>query len=69
MTGGASTQVSKLQELIYELDVEQVMRRDVITVTPQTSMQDFKELLIHRTRPRLGHRFARVRGVQAPAHP
>ena len=45
MTGGSPTQVSKLQELIYELDVGQVMRRNVITVTPQTSMQDFKELL------------------------
>lgn len=45
MTGSAVAPVSKLQELIYELEVEQVMRRDVITVTPQTTLQDFKELL------------------------
>jgi len=40
-----SSEVSRLQELIYELRIEDVMKREVITVTPQTSMQEFKELL------------------------
>ncbi len=39
------SEVTKVQELIYELKIEEVMRRDVITVTPQTSMREFKELL------------------------
>ncbi len=45
MTDRASLEVSKLQELVYELKIDEVMRRDVITVTPQTSMREFKELL------------------------
>ncbi|MBN1137257.1 MAG: CBS domain-containing protein [Anaerolineae bacterium] len=45
MTDHASVEVSKLQELVYELKIEDVMKRDVITVTPQTSMREFKELL------------------------
>jgi len=39
------SEVSRLQELVYELRIEDVMKREVITVTPQTSMQEFKELL------------------------
>lgn len=38
-------EISRLQELSYELRIEDVMKRDVITVTPQTSMREFKELL------------------------
>jgi CBS domain-containing protein/anti-sigma regulatory factor (Ser/Thr protein kinase) len=38
-------EVTKLQELVYELTIEEVMARDVITVTPDTSMREFKELL------------------------
>lgn len=38
-------EVTKVQELVYELKVEQAMTRDVITVTPQTSMVEFREIL------------------------
>ena len=33
--------VSKIQEIFYELCVEEVMTPDVITVTPQTSIPYF----------------------------
>lgn len=36
---------SKIQELVYELKVEDVMKRDVITVTPKTSMSKLREIL------------------------
>jgi CBS domain-containing protein/anti-sigma regulatory factor (Ser/Thr protein kinase) len=40
---------TKVQEIFYELRVEEVMTRDVITVTPQQSMGDVEELLrVHR---------------------
>ncbi len=45
MTDPSALEVSRLQELVYELEIQEVMRRDVITVTPQTSMREFKELL------------------------
>jgi CBS domain-containing protein/anti-sigma regulatory factor (Ser/Thr protein kinase) len=45
MTDLVSAEVSRLQELIYELKIAQVMKREVITITPQTSMREFKELL------------------------
>lgn len=45
MTERSAVEVSKLQELVYELKIEDVMQRDVISVTPQTSMREFKELL------------------------
>jgi len=45
MTDLVSAEVSKLQELFYELKIAQVMKREVITITPQTSMREFKELL------------------------
>lgn len=38
-------EVTKVQELVYELKVEQAMTRNVITVTPQTSMAEFREIL------------------------
>ncbi|HNS49954.1 MAG TPA: CBS domain-containing protein [Anaerolineae bacterium] len=38
-------EVTKVQELVYELRIEDVMRRDLITVSPQASMHDLKELL------------------------
>jgi CBS domain-containing protein/anti-sigma regulatory factor (Ser/Thr protein kinase) len=38
-------EVTKVQELIYDLKVEEVMTKDVITVTPQTSMTELKEIL------------------------
>ncbi len=37
--------ISKVHELIYELRTERVMRRDVITVSPDTSMSQLKEVL------------------------
>jgi len=37
--------VTKVQELVYELRIGDVMRRDVITVSPQSSMHELKELL------------------------
>jgi CBS domain-containing protein/anti-sigma regulatory factor (Ser/Thr protein kinase) len=40
--------ITKIQEIFYELRVQEVMTRDVITVTPQTPMRDLKEIL--RTR-------------------
>jgi CBS domain-containing protein/anti-sigma regulatory factor (Ser/Thr protein kinase) len=45
MTERSSLEGTKLQELIYELQIQEVMRRDVITVTPQTSMAELKEVL------------------------
>jgi CBS domain-containing protein/anti-sigma regulatory factor (Ser/Thr protein kinase) len=43
-----SKEVTKLQELTYELKVEDAMTRDVATVTPQTTMAEFREVM--RTR-------------------
>jgi len=38
-------EVSKLQELVYELKIEQVMTRTVITVRPEDSLRHLKETL------------------------
>jgi len=38
-------EVTKLQELTYELKVEHAMTREVITVTPQATMAEFREIL------------------------
>ena len=38
-------ELTKVQELVYELKIEQVMARPVITVTPDTPMADLKEIL------------------------
>jgi CBS domain-containing protein/anti-sigma regulatory factor (Ser/Thr protein kinase) len=41
--------VTKIQEIFYELRVSEVMTRDVITVTPQTSMRELQQILrVHR---------------------
>jgi CBS domain-containing protein/anti-sigma regulatory factor (Ser/Thr protein kinase) len=45
MTDQVSGEVTRLQELIYELQIDEVMQRDVIAVTPETTMHEFKELL------------------------
>jgi CBS domain-containing protein/anti-sigma regulatory factor (Ser/Thr protein kinase) len=45
MDDHTALEVSKLQDLVYELKIEEVMQRNVITVTPRTSMQEFKDLL------------------------
>ena len=39
------TDITKAQELVYELKIEQVMTREVITIAPDSSMGDLKELL------------------------
>jgi CBS domain-containing protein/anti-sigma regulatory factor (Ser/Thr protein kinase) len=39
------TNLTKVQELIYELRVDQVMTRDVVTCTPDQSMAELKEVL------------------------
>ena len=38
-------EVTKLQELVYELKIEQIMTRNVITVSPGDSMRQLKEAL------------------------
>jgi CBS domain-containing protein len=37
--------VSKVQEIFYELCVQEVMTRNVITVTLQTSMREVQDIL------------------------
>jgi CBS domain-containing protein/anti-sigma regulatory factor (Ser/Thr protein kinase) len=37
--------ITKLQDLAYELRVEQAMTRDVISVSPDTTMAEFREVL------------------------
>lgn len=46
-TGETKThpEVTKLQELVYELKIEQVMTRKVITVSPEDSLRHLKEVL------------------------
>ncbi|MBC7239371.1 MAG: CBS domain-containing protein, partial [Chloroflexi bacterium] len=39
------TDLTIVHELIYELKVEQVMARNVITVSPECTMQELKEIL------------------------
>jgi CBS domain-containing protein/anti-sigma regulatory factor (Ser/Thr protein kinase) len=38
-------QVTRLHELVYELKIAEVMTRDVVTVTPQTSMAELRDIL------------------------
>jgi len=38
-------EVTKVQELVYELKIGEVTTKDVITVTPQTSMIELREVL------------------------
>ncbi len=45
----AKKEVTKLQELTYELKAGDAMTKEVITVTPQTTMAEFREILrVHR---------------------
>ena len=37
--------ISKVQELIYEINVGEVMKTDVVTVAPQTPMSQLREIL------------------------
>jgi CBS domain-containing protein/anti-sigma regulatory factor (Ser/Thr protein kinase) len=45
MERAATKEVTKLQELAYELRVEDAMTKEMTTVTPQTSMVEFREIL------------------------
>ena len=38
-------EITRVQELVYEIKIEEVMTRNVITVTPQTSMAELREIL------------------------
>lgn len=38
-------EITRLQELVYELKIGEVMTREVIAVTPQTSMTELREIL------------------------
>jgi CBS domain-containing protein len=38
-------EVTKIQELIYNLPIQHVMKKDVITVTPDTTIRQLKEIL------------------------
>jgi CBS domain-containing protein/anti-sigma regulatory factor (Ser/Thr protein kinase) len=40
-----TAEITRIQELIYELKIEQVMTQNVITVTPETTMAELKEIL------------------------
>lgn len=41
----SSLEVTKLQELVYELKIEDVMTKKVITVSPDDTMREMKEVL------------------------
>lgn len=49
----AGSEITKVQELMYELRVEEIMARPVITVGPDDSMRQAKELM----------RFRRISGI------
>jgi len=38
-------EITKKQELIYNLSIEEVMRKNVITVTPETTIRELKEIM------------------------
>jgi CBS domain-containing protein/anti-sigma regulatory factor (Ser/Thr protein kinase) len=38
-------EITRLQELFYEVKIGEVMARDVVTVTPQTTMAELREIL------------------------
>jgi CBS domain-containing protein/anti-sigma regulatory factor (Ser/Thr protein kinase) len=39
------TELTKVQELVYDLKIEQVMTRPVITVSPDTTISELKEIM------------------------
>lgn len=43
-----TTEFTKVQELVYELKIEQIMTEDVITVTPYASMRELRRILRER---------------------
>jgi CBS domain-containing protein/anti-sigma regulatory factor (Ser/Thr protein kinase) len=38
-------EITRLQELIYELEIREVMTTDVVSVCPQTTMAEFREIM------------------------
>lgn len=44
-TSAETSELTRVQELVYELKIEQVMTRNVITISPDCSIQDLKEVL------------------------
>jgi CBS domain-containing protein len=42
---GSSKEITKLHELTYELKVGDAMSRNVITVSPETTMNEFREIM------------------------
>jgi CBS domain-containing protein/anti-sigma regulatory factor (Ser/Thr protein kinase) len=40
-----TAEVSRLNELVYQLRVQEIMKREVISVRPEMGMREFKELL------------------------
>ena len=45
MTDRVPADLTRVQELVYELKIEQVMTKNVITVTPDCNIRDLKEIL------------------------
>ena len=45
MEQDTSKEITKLQELAYELKVEQAMTEEVITISPHATMDEFREVL------------------------
>jgi CBS domain-containing protein/anti-sigma regulatory factor (Ser/Thr protein kinase) len=41
----AKTRLTRIQELVYEMKASEVMTRDVVTVTPETSMSELRRIL------------------------
>jgi CBS domain-containing protein/anti-sigma regulatory factor (Ser/Thr protein kinase) len=52
-----ASEVTKLQDLAYELTVEQAMTKDVITISPHSTMEEFGEML-------RGHRISGIPVVE-----
>ena len=40
-----ASEITKAQELVYELKIEQIMTRDLVTVTPDQSMAELREIM------------------------
>lgn len=53
MKGTASLEFTKIQELIYHLPIKQIMKKTVVSVTPDTTIKQLKGIL----------RFNRISGV------
>ena len=45
MAADTKSEITKIQELIYELKIDQVMTKDVISVTPEQTMAELKQIM------------------------